>query len=409
MCDTSLLRSAGYCLSAALFLAISTSGVTFAAQPDVPPGLATKDPPGVPPGQAKKSILQIESQGARAFGGTRVPLPNNPANCIGSVCSEPTNFIYCDHGYTEWEIPSDAHQHALVFTHGSGIRGYMTTWDGQPGFQTIFLKQNYPVYLVDLPWTGRAGLACQNYTWDGPTHVGYSSKFVFSNRLGIPAIPGIENGTFFPGVAFSNDPKALDQYYRVQYFEVNGTAAEERETDALAVLMEEIYKQHGKGGVVFAHSSGASRPSLLALKTDKIGGFVLMEGCGQKFPVGEPPPPLVAANGTLVPYTGPFVSQQDFLKFTKFPILMLWGDNIPRQPDPANATGPGASLDGRRLGLERCGQWADAINNKGGNAINMRLPDVGVFGNTHYLFADTNVNKVADVVSLWLKNQGLDN
>ena len=67
------------------------------------------------------------------------------------------------------------------------------------------------------------------------------------------------------------------------------------------------------------YSSGASRPSLLALKTDKIGGLVLQEGCGQKFPVGEPPPPLVTAAGTPVPYTGPFVSQQDFLKFTKFP------------------------------------------------------------------------------------------
>ena len=38
----------------------------------------------------------------------------------------------------------------------------------------------------------------------------------------------------------------------------------------------------------------------------------------------------------------------------------------------------------------------------------VKLPDVGVLGNSHYPMADTNIKQVAPVVSLWLKNQGLD-
>jgi hypothetical protein len=53
--------------------------------------------------------------------------------------------------------------------------------------------------------------------------------------------------------------------------------------------------------------------------------------------------------------------------------------------------------------------WRDTVNKHGGNAQVLDLPDVGILGNTHYVFADTNVNLVAAQMSLWLKNQGLDN
>ena len=248
MHHNSILRSAGNCLSAALLLTVATSGVTFAAPPEVPPGLAKKDPAGVPPGQAKKNILQIEQFGARAFGGTRLPFANDP-----------TDFLACDHGYTEWFIPAGQHKRPLVFTHGSGIRGYIMTFDGQPGFQSIFLGQNYPVYLVDLPWTGRAGMGCGQYLWDPPV-ASFSAHLVFNNRVGVwpPNTPESQK-TFFPGVAFSHDPKVLDQYYRVQYPEFNAAHNEDIETDALAILLEEIYAEHNKKAVVFTHSSGNTR------------------------------------------------------------------------------------------------------------------------------------------------------
>jgi pimeloyl-ACP methyl ester carboxylesterase len=388
MSNSNLLRSACYCLLTALLLTVATSGNTFAAPPEVPPGLADKNPPGVPPGQAKKSVLQIESMGARAFGGKNLPMP-----------TDPTDFHACDHGYVEWFIPPGTHKRPLVFTHGSSARSYQTTFDGQPGFASIFLGQQFPVYLVDFPWTGRAGMACEQYTWD-PNNVGFSARTVFNNRVGVwpPNTPEAQK-QFFPGVAFSHDPRVLDQYYRNQYVENNTPHNEDVETDALAVLLEQLYAEQNIKAVVFTHSSGNTRGWLTALKTDKVGGIVAFESCSM-FPEGEVPPPIPLAGGGTFPYTGRIVPLPEFLKLTKFPILVVFGDNIPRDP---------AKLDVRGALRTRCLLWRDTVNKHGGNAQVLDLPDVGILGNTHYVFADTNVNQVAAQMSLWLKNQGLDN
>ena len=66
-----ILRSAGYCLSALFVVAVATSGDAFAAPPDQAQG---KGKPGAKP------VLQIESMGARAFGGT-----TNPVFILGNV------------------------------------------------------------------------------------------------------------------------------------------------------------------------------------------------------------------------------------------------------------------------------------------------------------------------------------
>src|SRR5690606_27264176 len=151
--------------------------------------------------------LVIESQGARAFGGTNL---YNPA--------DPTAYLPCDHGYVDWQIPlGGKRKHPMVMTHGSGTRGYQTTFDGQPGFQTIFLGQKYSVYLVDFPRTGRAGQGCVPYTYTPDLNY---SRNIFQNRIGLWP-PGESEPQYLPNVAFSRDPEALDQYFRVQYPEFN--------------------------------------------------------------------------------------------------------------------------------------------------------------------------------------------
>ena len=102
-----LLRTAGY-LSAAVLLALLTSADTFAQD------------------ESKPKILEIESMGARAFGGTTVPMPDDP-----------TNLQACDHGFAEWFIPPRAREHPMVLVHGSSSRTYQTTFDGNPDFRTF--------------------------------------------------------------------------------------------------------------------------------------------------------------------------------------------------------------------------------------------------------------------------------
>jgi hypothetical protein len=126
---------------------------------------------------SKPKVLEIETIGARVFGGTAVPMPDDP-----------TNFQACDHGFVEWFIPTQAREHPMVLVHGSSTRTYQTTFDGKPGFQSLLLDERYPVYLVDLPWTERAGKACSDTRGVPLTTPSRHGSF-FTNRVGLWA-PG---------------------------------------------------------------------------------------------------------------------------------------------------------------------------------------------------------------------------
>ena len=370
-----LLRTAGY-LSAAVLLALLTNTDTFAQD------------------ESKPKVLEIETMGARAFGGTSVPMPDDP-----------TNFQACDHGFAEWFIPPRARRHPMVLVHGSSSRTYQTTFDGKPGFQTLLLGERYPVYLVDLPWTGRAGKACSEYTWS-PVNNTFSARFVFTNRVGswAPNTPA-SSQRFFPGVAFSKDPKALDQYLRNQYVEFNTPNNIEIESTALAVLLEELYKEHGIGAILHTHSSSHSRGLLVPRKTTTLAGQIGWEpSFPPVFPMGELPPPIPRADGVLVP-AGTEVPLAEFMKLTKHPILLIWGDFIPKELAAANA---GTALETRRIWVEQYKLFATVANRHGGNVKNVILPEAGVLGNTHHPMADTNNAQVFRVVSQWLKMENLD-
>jgi hypothetical protein len=343
--------------------------------------------------QEKENLLSIKSMGARAFGGTTIPMPDDP-----------TNFQACDHGYTDWFIPPETREHPMVLVHGSSARTYQTTFNGRPGFQTIFLRRKYPVYLVDLPWTGRAGKACQEYTWN-PVNPTFSARFVFTNRVGLWPVETPESDKeFFPGVSFPRDSASLDQYFRNQYVELNDTMNVRIETDALAVLLEELHEEHGAGAILHTHSSSAARGLVVARKTDKLAGQIIWEpSASPVFPEGELPPPLRRADDSLFA-AGTEIPLEEFLKLTTHPILIIWGDFIPSEPDPANL-GP---LENRRLLVERYRLFAEAINNQGGKVTIVHLPDVGIQGNTHYPMSDRNITQVAAVVSQWLKEEELD-
>jgi len=52
--------------------------------------------------------------------------------------------------------------------------------------------------------------------------------------------------------------------------------------------------------------------------------------------------------------------------------------------------------------------WVEAINQHGGDAKLVHLPEIGIYGNTHFPFSDTNNLDIADLMSDFLKNKNLD-
>jgi hypothetical protein len=86
-------------------------------------------------------------------------------------------------------------------------------------------------------------------------------------RLGL-WLPGDPTPDFYPGVQFpTGDAKALDQFLRIQTPEFNAPENEQVETDALAILLNEI-----GGAYVNVHTNDGVAPT--------------NTGCGD-FPGGE--------------------------------------------------------------------------------------------------------------------------
>ena len=52
--------------------------------------------------------------------------------------------------------------------------------------------------------------------------------------------------------------------------------------------------------------------------------------------------------------------------------------------------------------------WAAAINRHGGEARVVHLPEIGIYGNTHFPFSDLNNVQIADLMSKFLAEKQLD-
>jgi hypothetical protein len=111
------------------------------------------------------------------------------------------------------------------------------------------------------------------------------------------------------------------------------------------------------------------------------------------------PAPIPSAFDTLEAAAVPMAQ---FVALTKIPILILYGDNIPDEPSDLPAQ------DSWRARLQMARLWRDAVNKQGGDMTVVHLPEMGIKGNTHFLFADLNNVQIADLVSKYLAEKRLD-
>jgi hypothetical protein len=113
--------------------------------------------------------LMIQQQGSFAVGGsvttapgTFDPIRQGAYNAAGTDPAGQT--LHGDHAYVFNQVPVNARKLPLVFWHGHGqsAKTWETTPDGREGFQNIFLRRRFPVYLIDQPRRGRAARGTQS-------------------------------------------------------------------------------------------------------------------------------------------------------------------------------------------------------------------------------------------------------
>ena len=320
------------------------------------------------------NVLQIFEQGSFTVGGTIL------TDSLGHT-------YHGDHAYVFYQKPVHARKYPLVFAHGVGqfSKTWETTPDGREGFQNIFLRRSFSTYLVNQPRRGNAGRSTETIT----ISPAFDEEEWF-NRFRIGIYPD-----YFKGVQFCRNKETLNQFFRQMTPNI-GSVDFEVYSDAYAALFDKI------GPAIFVtHSQGGPVGWRTLLKTDNIKAIVAYEpGGGIPFPRGQVP-----EEGKILTLSkkteGIEVSMSDFMKYTEIPIIVYYGDNLPEtneRPELYEWT--------RRLHLMR--KWAALLNKHGGAVTVIHLPKIGLYGNTHFPFSDLNNVEVANHLSKWLHEKGLD-
>ena len=339
----------------------------------------------------RQAPLVIERQGSFAVGGTVITIPGNFDPIKQGAYNPSRNDVtgqtlHGDHAVVYYQTPVDAKKYPLVFWHGHGqsSRCWQTTPDGREGFQNIFLRCKFPVYLIDQPGRGSAARSIKPVTIEAtPDEPLWFGIF----RLG-------EYPHFYPGIQFSKDPKALEQFFRQM---VPNTAPYDAEVNVAAV--DALFDTIGTG-ILVTHSQSGGLGWRTVLGNGNIKAVVAYEPNGEFiFPEGEAPTTIVLAGRTVTP---PSVPLSEFLKFTKIPIVIYYGDYI----SDASSINPGQQQ--WRAFFEVAKQWRDLVNSHGGDVTLIHLPEIGIRGNTHFPFSDMNNIDIADLLSDWLKEKELE-
>lgn len=174
-----------------------------------------------------------------------------------------------------------------------------------------------------------------------------------------------------------------------------GTYNAQVNIDAVSALFNKIGQ-----GILVTHSQSGGPGWRTAIANNNIKAVVSFEPGGDfVFPEGEALDTIRVAGRTIAP---PRVPMTDFMKLTKIPIIIYYGDNIPDKP----SINPGQEQ--WRVFLSVARQFRDVVNKHGGDVTLIHLPETGIKGNTHFLMSDLNNLEIANHLSAFLKKKNLD-
>lgn len=180
--------------------------------------------------------------------------------------------------------------------------------------------------------------------------------------------------------AVPRDEASRDQFFRAMTPDTG--AFDEK---VVVQAMTAVFEKAGDG-VLITHSAGGGPGWGTAMASSHVKGVIALEPGTFPFP----------AKGTAV-------SMDDFMKLTRIPIIVYFGDNIPKGDTPV----ANWSEDNWRVRWNLAKKWEVVMNKYGGHVQVVSLPDIGIKGNTHFMMADLNNEDVANAMEKWMKENGL--
>ena len=315
-----------------------------------------------PPVTSTTGPLVIDKQGSFFVGGRTIhsdSLSTLPAYV-------PSGSVAVEQMYVHYQVPVGAKGLPLVLIHGCCLTGktWETTPDGRMGWDEYFVRQGHPVYVIDQVSRGRSAANATQVTavLAGKAPATATPPVFMASQESAWAIFrfGAEYPKVFPGMRYPLG--TIDEFWKQMVPDWAPTLPTPNPT---VPALSELAGRLGSA-VLISHSQSGIYPfQAAALSTRGVAGIVAIE------PAGCPP-----ANGDLKPYLG-------------LPMLVLWGDYVDLAPRWAPR-------------LKACRDFVQAVNQAGGKAENVLLPDLGIKGNSHMMMQDDNSLQIADWLQGWI-------
>ncbi|MCD8181475.1 MAG: S-layer homology domain-containing protein [Firmicutes bacterium] len=327
--------------------------------------------------EQSENVLSIAEQGIFSSGGT-VTEPvegefDSTANWLDFTRAG--NTAHVDHANVLYQIPEDETELPMVFLHGYGQSrmGWMTTPDGREGWSNFFLKAGHSVFLVDQPRRGEAGStasmttdAIDTWSEDSKDYMPGDQAWYTHFRIG--------RGTSdrYEGSQFPEGEDALDQFLR-QITPNTGSFDQEVIVAAMDEVMSDVREKTGQKSIYVTHSQGGA-----------IGWYVNTEN--------------VAAIVAIEPGGTPEIGSEQYnnLLAADIPIVIYFGDYIDNGPEDIVST---SFWKGVKDAAE---EFAQSYNADGGSCTVVSLPDIGITGNSHFMFQELNSDEIAAHVEMWI-------
>lgn len=322
--------------------------------------------------------LSIKEEGMFSSGGT-------VTEAVDGEFDETTNWLdgtragntaHVDHANVLYQIPEKETGLPMVFLHGYGQSrmGWMTTPDGREGWSTSFLRKGHSVFLVDQPRRGEAGSTAAMTNDSIDTWSAESKEYMPGDqawythfRIGRTA-PERYDGSQFP-----EGEEAQNQFFR-QMTPNTGSFDMAVNVAAMDEVMKDVKAKTGKKSVYVTHSQGG-----------RVGWDVDTEN--------------VAAIVAIEPGGTPEIGSEQYKKFldAKIPMVIYFGDYIDNGPEDIQSTAFWKNVRDAAIA------FAEQYNADGGNCTVIYLPDIGITGNSHFMFQEKNSEEIAQHVENWIK------
>lgn len=298
-----------------------------------------------------------------------------------------------NHAYVEYFIPEDRalNKPPVILTHNYfGANAWLGNAEGNEGWAQYPVRRGFPVFIVDPPGTGRAGF--------NPDDIDREATVIEG------AFP--VDGGFWPG----QDSSAWSAWNMGPEWGVAGDGARQgnqmpTHKDARRLLLSTLTPNLPMPRDVLDATFIGVLEAVNRMEGPAVFvGWSMGGGMGQRLTLQRPE--LFRALVLLDGYSGE----------PRFPEPGAWFDNGPISAHHdlaatlANAGIPLLNINsaaGHYSNTEHAGKLGttltDQVTEHGGTAKTVWLPDVGINGNGHLMFFESNSDDIAAVLANWIE------